>query len=129
MQETSKSTPTKKILVLISVIAFALVGWLVGHILRFSISTFRHPPIQKNTPQIQNGFEFEGIRREAVWTGELALRILPDEGTLYLGQILLNPCVDNTYYTSLPAKCRSTSGELVQVGGDKSYIIRTPGDK
>ena len=52
MQETSKSTPTKKILVLISVIAFALVGWLVGHILRFSISTFRHPPIQKDIPHL-----------------------------------------------------------------------------
>ena len=129
MENTNKPKLTHKILVLIAVIAFVLTGWLTGHILRFAFPALWHPPIEKITPQIQNGFESQGIRREVVLTENSDLRIFQNGGTLYLGQILLNPCGENTYYTSLPAKCRSASGELVQVGEDNFHIILTPEDK
>jgi len=120
IENVNRSKPVQKILILITVVALALTGWLVGHLLRFSILAahdFQHPPLEEINPQIKNGLESEGIRRKVVLTGSLALQVLPDEGRLYLGQILLNGCVGNTYYTSLPAKCRSADGRLVIVEG------------
>jgi hypothetical protein len=119
----------KNILVLITVTGFAVTGWLVGHILRYSNPALWHPPIEQIDPQIKNGFEFEGIRREVVFTRNLALRVFPNEGRFYLGQVLLNPCAGNTYYTSLPAKCRSADGKLVRVGGVEASVLVTPGDR
>jgi len=103
MENTDKPKLTPKILVLITVIALVLAGWLTGHILRFAFPMLWHPPIEKITPKIQNGFEFEEIRREAVLAGNPDLRILPNEGMHYPGEILLDPCIANTYYTSLLA--------------------------
>jgi len=128
MEIMNRSNPTQKILVLITVIAFALTGWLVGHILRFSMMVYdiQHPPLEEINPQIKNGLESEGIRREVALTGNLALQLLPNEGTLYLGQVLLDGCIGNTYYTSLPAKCRSADGKLVRVGGTGTQRLFIP---
>jgi len=124
MENTNKAKLTPKILVLIAVIALVLASWLTGHILRFAFPVLWHPPIEKITPQTENGFEFEGIRRKAALSGTPDLHIFPNEGTLYLGQIILGPCIANTYYTSLPAKCRSVNGKLVSVGKDDSHSLR-----
>jgi hypothetical protein len=131
MEYSKPTKPIQNILVLITVIGFALTGWLVGHILRhsFPVYQFQHPPVEEISPKIENGSQFDGIRREAVLTGESAWGAFTSEGSLFLGQALFNACVGNTFYTSLPAKCRSADGELVKVGRNDSYIIVAPEDK
>ena len=74
--------------------------------------------IEEVDPRIKTGYEFEieGIRRLVVFP-EISLapqvRIYPGEGQINF----MDGCVGNTYYTSLPAKCRSLDGRLVRVGG------------
>ena len=117
MQDFKLPKPIPNLLVLIALTCAVLFGWLTGHILRFAFPVLWHPPIEKITPKIQYGFEFKGIRREAVLSGNPDLRILPNEGMLDLEQILLDPCISNTYYTSLPTNCHSVDGKLVSVVG------------
>ena len=116
-------------LVLFTVIGLVLTGWLVGHILRFSNPALWHPPTEEINPQIKIGSESEGIRREVVLMGNPSLRALARERILVPGEVLSGDCVGNIYYTSLPAKCRSANGRLVQVGGNESHIILIPGDR
>lgn len=119
--------PIRNLLVLLTVIGLVLTGWLAGHILRHSISELqlRHPPLPEVDPHIKNGydFEFQGIRRMAILPGNPAVGSSASEGTLFLGQVLLNQCSGNTYYTSLPAKCRSADGSLMRVGGAASGLF------
>jgi hypothetical protein len=114
------------LLVLITVIGLVLFGWLVGHILRFSIPEFWHPPIEEINPQIKNTFEFEN-QRTLVPQNDPRIRVYVD-GALLSQSLELNVCQGNTYYTSLPAKCRSVDGKLVQVGGAQfGNVIIPPG--
>ncbi len=80
-----KSKLVPKILVLTALIATVSLGWLAGHILRFSIPALWHPPIEENNPQIKTGFEFEfeGIRRLAV----LPETSLAPQVRVYLGEM------------------------------------------
>jgi len=126
MENTNRPKLTHKILVIITVVAFVLAGWLTGHILRFALPVLWHPPIEKITPQIQNGFESEGIRREIVFSGE---GVFTSDGRSITGEFVFWGCVGNMYYTSLPAKCRSVSGELVQVGGKEMERLLIPPEK
>ena len=126
LENTNKAKLTPKILVLIIVIAFVLTGWLTGHILRFAFPALWTPPIEKITPQIQNGFESEGIRRVIVLSGE---GVFASDGSTIIGELVLGSCVGSTYFTSLPAKCRSVSGELVQVGGTELERLFIPPSK
>jgi hypothetical protein len=129
---TQNPTPSKiilNLLVLITVIGLVITGWLIGHTLRYSNPALWHPPIEEINPQIKTGFESEGIRRQAVLMGNPSLRALNREWTLILGEVLSGNCVGNTYYTSLPAKCRSADGSLVRVTGDGSTVIYIPPDK
>jgi hypothetical protein len=110
------------ILILVALVGTVSLGWVAGHILRYSIPALWHPPIQEYNPQIKNGFEFEGER----------LIVTPQENPwvrVYIGGAQMEPperCVGFTYYTSLPAKCRSVSGELVRVEGLQTQIVITP---
>jgi hypothetical protein len=122
----------RNLLILTTVIGFTLTGWLAGHILRFYMpaSQFQHPPNEKIDPKIKNGFDFEyqGIRRIAVFsriTEALQVQVFLDE----IQVKPLNGCVGNTYYTSLPAKCRSADGGLVAVRGIAPYFVVIPEDK
>jgi hypothetical protein len=128
-QQPSKLIPN--LLVLITVLGFALTGWLVGHILRHSIPAyqFQHSPIEEINPKIENGFQFDGIRRQATLMEESAQGLFTSEGSFFLGQALINACVGNTYYTSLPAKCHSADGSLVKVGSEEVRITLIPQDK
>jgi len=123
----------KKLTILTALIGTVLFGWLSGHILRHSIPEyqFRHSPVPEIDPHIENGYEteFEGIRRMAVWMENPAVRIFTDEGTLYLGEILIGQCAGNTYYTSLPAKCQSMDGNWAQVGNGDSDVFLIPENK
>ncbi|MGB7873082.1 MAG: hypothetical protein WBL25_01770 [Anaerolineales bacterium] len=116
-------------LIFTAVVGLVFTGWLAGHILRHTTPAIQHPPVQELDPHIKNGFEPEGIRRQAVLMEISGMGVFTNEGSFYLGQALFNGCVGNTYYTSLPAKCRSGDGKLVKVGGNDSYIIVVPEDK
>lgn len=115
------------ILILTALVATTSLGWLAGHILRYSFYTLWHPPIQQVDPRIKTGFEFESgsIRR---------LALLPEiyqasHAKIYFDQLqdtLFDRCTKNTYYTSLLAKCRSISGELVRAGEGSWEIILVP---
>lgn len=119
----------RNLLVLITVVGLVLTGWLVGHILRHLTPSYRHPPIEEIDPHIENGLDFEGIRRQVVLTGNPASSAFVIEGPLYLEQFLSNQCLGSTYYTSLPAKCRSADGELVILGGWLQRQLVAPQDK
>jgi hypothetical protein len=59
MQTPKPSKPILNVLVLAALIGTVLFGWLSGHILRYSIPAFWHPPIQETDPHIKNGYQFE----------------------------------------------------------------------
>ena len=107
----------RNILVLATLVGLVLFSWLFGHILRYSIPALWHPPLQETDPQIKVGVEFdlEGIRRMAVFTGIAAANVSP-QSQLPAG-LGAQPamCLGFTYYTSLPAKCRTVDGRLVAV--------------
>ena len=123
--DIGKRNIARNILVLAILIGLVITGWLAGHILRYSTPALWHPPIQEIEPSIKIGskFEFEGVRRLVVFTENPQL----SQVRAYFGGMQLLPlehCVGNTYYTSLPAKCRSVNGELAQVGGvDRNFIV------
>jgi hypothetical protein len=129
IQRPSKLIP--KLLVLITVLGFALTGWLVGHILRHTIPLyqFQHSPIDEINPKFESGFQSDGIRRQATLMEESARGVFTSEGSFFLGQALINACVGNTYYTSLPAKCRSADGSLAKVGSVELGITLIPKDR
>lgn len=133
MQNPNPPRLIQNLLILVTVIGFAFTGWLAGHILRHSIPEyqFRHPPIPEITPKIKNGYEseFEGIRRMVVLSENSAVYVFANEGTIYLEQVILDQCHGNTYYTSLPAKCRSVDGRLVQAGGPQLEQLLIPWGK
>lgn len=131
MEEVKQGTLVRKFIVLTAVLGFTLTGWLVGHILRFSIPAhdFQHPPTEEIDPKIKIGLEADGIQRQFVFTGKLGRGVFTNEGTITLGEYSSVGCLGMTYYTSLPAKCRTADGKLVRVGGDNAYIILIPGDK
>ena len=116
----------KNFLVLAALTGAVLFGWLTGHILRHSIPEFQfqHPPIPETGPKIKNGLEFEGQRIVAA-IDEPWVRVYIDGVPVNQMEV----CAGNTYYTSLPAKCRSSNRKLVQVGGIEANIILIPTDK
>lgn len=121
----------RNVLILATLIGLVLFSWLVGHILRYSIPALWHPPIQETDPQTEYGIdlEFEGIRRLVVLPemapGNAQIQIYKREVQITLP----GRCLGYTYYTSLPAKCRTVDGRLVQVGGVEGNFILIPQDK
>jgi len=129
MQQNSKISIARNILVLTALIAIAAFGWTVGHILRFSISSLGHPPIEESDPRIKIGLEEGGIRRQFVWTGSPVVRGFSGEGAVLPGEFSLAQCPGITFYTSLPAKCRSANGELIRAGNSGGEFVVTPPEK
>lgn len=126
MQQNSKINFARNILVLTALIAIVALGWLTGHILRFSIPSLGHPPLEESDPQIKTGLEKGGIRRQFVWTG---VHGFSGEGAVLSGEFSLAQCLGITFYTSLPAKCRSVDGKWVQVGNSGREFVVTPLEK
>lgn len=100
------------VLILAALAGTTSLGWLAGHILRYSIPALWHPPIQEMNPQIKNGYQFE-------FEGEPFI-LTPQESPwarIYIGGAQMEPpkrCLGYMYYTSLPTKCRFVDGELVR---------------
>jgi len=121
-QETVMQNPNpprliQNLLILITVIGFALTGWLVGHILRHSIPKLWHPPIEEIIPGEKIGNAFEAYTPQILggvpitnWSVDVA------------PMMMLSQCKTDVYYTSLPAKCRSADGKLVRV--ERAYLER-----
>jgi hypothetical protein len=123
----SKQSFAWNLLVLVALVGTVSLGWLAGHILRYSIPALWHLPIQETNPQIKNGFEFE-------FEGEPII-LTPQENPwvrVYIGGEPAKPperCMGYTYYTSLPAKCHTAGGRLVRVGGIEAGVFVIPGDR
>jgi len=131
MQKPERVEVIRNVLVLAALIGLVLFSWLLGHILRYSIPALWHPPIPENDSQIKYGveFEFDGIRRFVILPG-LAPGNIVAPVQIREGQITLPvECPGYIYYTSLPAKCRTVDGRLVQVGGIESNVILVPQGK
>jgi len=129
MQQNSKIRLARNIFVLTALIAIVAFGWTVGHILRFSISSLGHPPIEEIDPRIKTGLEEGGIRRQFVWTGIPAARVFSGEGAVIPGEFSPAQCPGTTFYTSLPAKCRSANGELIRAWNAGREFVVTPLEK
>ena len=128
MQKPKSVEFARNVLVLAILVGLVLFSWLLGHILRYSIPALWHPPVQDRDPQIKYGLEidFEGIRRSVVLPG-LAPGGVPAQAQP--SEIWAAPpaeCPGYTYYTSLPAKCRTVDGRLVQVRPTGSRILLVP---
>ena len=123
----SKQSFARNLLVLATLIGTASLGWLAGHILRYSIPALWHPPLQETNPHIKTGYEFE-------FEGERFI-LMPQENPwvrVYIDGAQVKPpeqCAGHTYYTSLPAKCHTADGRLVRVGGIEAGVIVDPGDR
>jgi hypothetical protein len=129
MEKQKRVEILRNILVLVALVGLVLLSWLLGHILRYSIPTLWHPPLPEMDPQIKYGFEFEGIRRSVVLPG-LAPGNIAVQFQIRETQVMLpEECPGYTYYTSLPAKCRTVDGRLIQVGGIESNVILIPQGK
>ena len=105
-----------KIFILTALIATASLGWLAGHIIRFSIPALWHPPIEENTPGEKIGSVFQAYTPQ----------ILGGVPITNWGVNAWQDCKNDVYYTSLPAKCRSMDGRLVQVRGFEPNVIVIP---
>jgi hypothetical protein len=128
MQKPNQIEIARNMLVLAALGGLVLFGWLLGHTLRYSIPAFWHPAIPEIDSQIKNGleFDFEGIRR-FVELPELAAGSMPAQVQLSeIWAALPAQCPGYTYYTSLPAKCRTVDGRLVQVRSTVSRILLIP---
>jgi hypothetical protein len=128
MQKPKRVEFARNVLVLTTLVGLVLFSWLLGHILRYSIPALWHPPIRETDPRIEYGLalDFEGIRRSVVLPG-LAPGNAP--APAQLSEIWAAPpseCPGYTYYTSLPAKCRTVDGRLVQVRSSESRILLVP---
>jgi len=117
LAEVGRSSFPRNLIILAVLIGTVLVGWLAGHILRFSIPALWHPPIEEIDPRIKTGFELE-LEGERI--------ILTPQENAWIRVESLERCPGYTYYTSLPAKCRSVDGELVRVGENQREIILVP---
>ena len=127
MEQTSKRVEiARNFLILAALLGIVSFGWLAGHILRHITPAFEVPSIEEIDPHIENGSEFEGIRRQVVLTGIPAARLPGDEEAVVLGEFSVEQCQEFTYYTSLPAKCRTTDGRLARVGGNGMSIFIIP---
>ena len=117
--------------ILAALAGLALTGWLVGHVLRYSIPALWHPPLPDIENGIMTGFEYEGIRRMAQMTDDTWI-LVPNSGEIFRvssGEIwgnALEECLSSTFFTSLPAKCRTADGRLVRVGGSESNLFQIP---
>jgi hypothetical protein len=128
MQKPKRIEIARNVLVLAVLIGLVLLSWLLGHILRYSIPSLWHPPIQETDPQIRYGldFELEGIRRLAVLPGLAPANAPAHAQPGEIWGALPAECPGYTYYTSLPAKCRTVDGRLVQVRSTESRILLIP---
>lgn len=109
-----KSTFFLDLLILIGIIGFGLLGWIAGDAIRHSTPELRQYPL------------------EYLSTEELS--IFSSYPTHPLGGVLITnwdatawmTCKDEVVYTSLPAKCQSIDGRLIEVGGNKQPIMLIP---
>ena len=131
MQKPERVEVIRNVLILAALIGLVLFSWILGHILRYSIPALWHPPIQETDPQVRYGIEleFEGIRRLAVLPEMTPANTQAQTYILEVQITLPERCLGYTYYTSLPAKCRTVDGRLVQVGGIESNVILIPQSK
>ena len=108
-----KAKLAQNFLIIITLIGFVFVGQIAGNALQQSfqerqyllesLSAEELGGIQAYTPQFVGGVLIENWRR-----------------------FVSQECKDDVYYTSLPAKCQSIGGRLIEVGNNEPNIILLP---
>jgi len=101
-----KRTWVLNLLILTTLFGLVITGWVLGHIYRHSIPEFQQP--RDSVPGEKIG----------------SFSDLPSE--IYLGLPIKNwevpawmECKNDLVYTSLPAKCQTTDGRMMEVGNDQ----------
>lgn len=125
MQMLRQAKFLRNVLILAVLIGLVLFSWLLGHILRYSIPALWHPPIRETDPQIKVGreLELEGTPQQIIFY-DLTQATDIQGFNPNLPRKLSNECQGYTYYTSLPAKCRTADGRLVQVRSlDATFLL------
>ena len=106
----SKTKIALNILIFTALISTVSIGWMAGHIIRFSIPEFWHPPIEERIPGEKIGSAPQPpLLVERIQVTRWNVEVMPMR--------FLDQCKTDVYYTSLPAKCRSIDGHLAWVGG------------
>ena len=101
------------VLIVLVVIGMTTFGWVLGHIVKYSIPAFQHPPLH-----------FPGEK-----SGE-ATPLQAHEKIPFM-KSNINPvqnCQTTVYYTSLPAKCHTPNGKLVRVESFPQGFILIQGE-
>ena len=106
----------RNLLILSILIGVILLGWLAGHVIRYSIPEFQ--PAPEIVPGMRIGAN-----------PKLPPQILERLPITSWSVIPLQGCKADIYYTSLPAKCRSLDGRLMRVGGAQLERLIVPFDK
>jgi hypothetical protein len=114
-----------KILILTALVATVSLGWLAGHILRYSNPEIWQPPVHIPGEKIVKIFKFVGFQHPGM-PQELSPSSRLQSALSRLRVQSVEGCAGNTYYTSLPAKCRNLNGELVQLRPDQRGLIIVP---
>ena len=115
----SKQKIALNILILTALVFIVSLGWLAGHILRFSIPGIWHPPVEERIPGEKVGSAPQPpLLVERIPVTRWNVEVMP--------MMMLNQCKTDVYYTSLPAKCHSADGRLVRVGGIQRELIIVP---
>ena len=101
------------LLILITLIGLVIVGWTAGDAIRKSFQERQY---------LLESLSAEELGVFQTYTPQILVGVSITNGNITAGQ----GCKDNVYYTSLPAKCQSVEGRLIQVGDIESNIILVP---
>jgi hypothetical protein len=131
MQLRRYENALRRVLVLVTVAGTVVLSWLLGQALRNATPALWLPVVSEPEPQMlyRVEAEFAGIRRFVLLPGLAPGNALTQAQLLEVMEALPAECVGHTFYTSLPAKCRTADGRLVRIGGIESNVILIPQGK
>ncbi len=99
-----KAKPARNFLIIITLTGLIFVGWAAGNNFRKLFQERQGlGSLQSNTPQIIGRVPIQN------WS-----------------PLFSQECKDDVYYTSLPAKCQTVDGRLIEAGNDELDMILIP---
>ena len=107
-----KAKLARNFLIIILLIGSVLVGWVIGNTIRQSIRE-RQYALEGLSAE-----DFGGFQEYALPLGG----VLIENWSVFAWEV----CKDDIYYTSLPAKCQTIGGRLIEVGNNEATPILLP---